>query len=68
MKPIILIDHESNDLYIAEIKKKEDMEKIVQENEKLNEEQREPHERADYYDELSYRTDINIYLADFLYI
>lgn len=69
MKPIILIDHESNDLYIAEIEKKEDMEKIVKENEKLNEEQREEdRERTDYYEELSYRTGINIYLADFLFM
>lgn len=69
MKPIILIDHESNDLYIAEIEKKEDMEKIVKENEKLNEEQRDDNrERTDYYEELSDRTWINIYKADFLYI
>lgn len=69
MKPIILIDHESNDLYIAEIEKKEDMEKIEKENEKLNEEQRDDNrERTDYYEELSNRTWINIYKADFLYI
>jgi len=68
MKPIILIDHESNDLYIAEIEKKEDMKKIVKENEKLNEEQRDDRERTDYYEELSNRTWINIYKADFLYI
>ena len=69
MKPIILIDHESNDLYIAEIEKKEDMKKIVKENEKLNEEQRDDNrERTDYYEELSNRTWINIYKADFLFI
>lgn len=69
MKPIILIDHESNDLYIAEIEKKEDMENIVKENEKLNEEQRDDNrERTDYYEELSNRTWINIYKADFLFI
>ena len=69
MKPIILIDHESNDLFIAEIEKKEDMEKIEKENEKLNEEQRDDNrERTDYYEELSNRTWINIYKADFLYI
>ena len=69
MKPIILIDHESNDLYIAEIEKKEDMKKIVKENEKLDEEQRDDNrERTDYYEELSNRTWINIYKADFLYI
>jgi hypothetical protein len=57
MKPIILIDHESNDLYIAEIEKKEDMKKIVKENEKLDEEQRDDNrERTDYYEELSNRT------------
>ena len=69
MKPIILIDHESNDLYIAEIEKDSDMKKIVEENEKLNEEQRDDNrERTDYYEELSNRTWINIYKADFLYI
>ena len=69
MKPIILIDHESNDLYIAEIEKKEDMEEIVKENEKLNEEQRDDNrERTDYYEELGNRTWINIYKADFLFI
>ena len=60
MKPVILIDHESNDLYIAEANEKtykNDLEKIVKENEKLNEEQREDDkEWDDYYEELSYRT------------
>ena len=51
MKAIVLIDHESNDLYIAEIEKDSDMKKIVEENEKLNEEQRENHERVDYYEQ-----------------
>lgn len=68
MRPIILIDHESNDLYIAEIEKDSDMKKIVEENEKLNEEQRENHERVDYYEELGIRTGLNIYKSDFLYI
>ena len=69
MNPIILIDHESNDLYIAEIEKDSDMKKIEEENEKLNEEQRDDNrERTDYYEELSNRTWINIYKADFLYI
>ena len=68
MRPIILIDHESNDLYIAEIGKEWDMQKIEKENEKLNEEQRDnSRDRTDYYEELSYRTGINIYQADFLY-
>lgn len=54
---IVLIDHESNDLYIAEIRTKKDMEKIVEENNKLNEEQREDdRERTDYYEELGVRT------------
>lgn len=69
MRPIILIDHESNDLYIADIKKYEDMVKISKENEKLNEEQRDDNrERTDYYEELSNRTWVYIYKADFLYI
>lgn len=69
MKPIILIDHESNDLYIAEIEKEWDIEKLEKENEKLNEEQRDDNrERTDYYEELGYRTWINIYKADFLYV
>lgn len=69
MKPIILIDHESNDLYIAETKKPEDLQIIDRENEKLNEEQRDDNrERTDYYIELSNRTWINIYKADFLYV
>lgn len=69
MKPIILIDHEDNSLYIAEIRKPEDLQKIDRENKKLNEEQRDDNrERTDYYEELSNRTWINIYKADFLYI
>lgn len=69
MKPIILIDHEDNSLYIAEIRKPEDLQKIDRENKKLNEEQRDDNrERTDYYIELSNRTWINIYKADFLYI
>lgn len=69
MKPIILIDHEDNSLYIAEIRKPEDLQKIDRENKKLNEEQRDDNrERADYYVELSNRTWVNIYKADFLYI
>lgn len=68
MQPIILIDHESNDLFIAEINDAKDMKKIVEENEKLNEEQREDHERVDYYEELGIRTGLNIYKADFLFV
>lgn len=69
MKPIILIDHEDNSLYIAEIRKPEDLQKIDRENKKLNEEQRDDNrERTDYYEELSNRTWVNIYKADFLYI
>lgn len=69
MKPIILIDHEDNSLYIAEIRKPEDLQKIDRENKKLNEEQRDDsRERTDYYVELSNRTWINIYKADFLYV
>ena len=69
MKPIILIDHEDNSLYIAEIRKPEDLQKIDRENKKLNEEQRDDNrERTDYYIELSDRTWVNIYKADFLYI
>lgn len=69
MKPIILIDHEDNSLYIAEIRKPEDLQKIDRENKKLNEEQRDDNrERTDYYVELSNRTWVNIYKADFLYI
>ena len=69
MKPIILIDHESNDLYIAEIKKEWDIKKLEKENQKLNEEQRNDNmERTDYYEELSNRTWVYIYKADFLYI
>jgi hypothetical protein len=57
MKPIILIDHEDNSLYIAEIRKPEDLQKIDRENKKLNEEQRDDNrERTDYYEELSNRT------------
>lgn len=69
MRPIILIDHEDNSLYIAEIRKPEDLQKIDRENKKLNEEQRDDNrERTDYYEELSNRTWVNIYKADFLYI
>lgn len=69
MRPIILIDHEDNSLYIAEIRKPEDLQKIDRENKKLNEEQRNDNrERTDYYEELSNRTWVNIYKADFLYI
>lgn len=66
---IVLIDHESNDLYIAEVVTRWDLERIVKENDKLNEEQRnDDRERDDYYEELSIRTWLNIYRADFLYI
>lgn len=69
MKPIILIDHEDNSLYIAEIRKPEDLQKIDRENKKLNEEQRDDNRgRTDYYIELSDRTWVNIYKADFLYV
>lgn len=69
MKPIILIDHEDNSLYIAEIRKPEDLQKIDRENRKLNEEQRDDNrERTDYYIELSDRTWVNIYKADLLYV
>lgn len=69
MKPIILIDHEDNSLYIAEIRKPEDLQKIDRENKKLNEEQRDDNrERTDYYIELSDRTWVNIYKADLLYV
>lgn len=66
---IVLIDHESNDLYIAEVITNWDLKRIVEENEKLNEEQRnDDRERDDYYEELWIRTWLNIYKADFLYI
>ena len=74
MKPIILIDHESNDLFIAEIKGKWDIEKIKKENKKLDDEYCDydnPEynwQYSDYYDELSYRTGIKIYRADCLYV
>lgn len=52
MKPIILIDHESNDLFIAEIKKPQDVERILKENKKLNDEyfNYEETARDDYYE------------------
>ena len=66
---IVLIDHESNDPYIAEVVTRWDLERIVKESDKLNEEQRnDDRERDDYYEELSIRTWLNIYRADFLYI
>lgn len=66
---IILQDHESGDLYIAEVRTNWDIDRIEKENEKLNEEQRDDNrEWSDYYDELSYRTWLNIYKADVLYI
>lgn len=74
MKPIILIDHESNDLFIAEIEKEWDIEKLEKENEKLNDEYcdydnpKYEWTYSDYYEELGYRTWINIYKADLLYV
>lgn len=70
MQSIILIDHESNDLFIAEIKNNTDIEKIKIENKKLNDEyyENENTERDDYYLELQNRTWIKIYKADFLYV
>lgn len=62
---IILQDHESNELYIAEVITQWDIERIIKENEKLNEEQRdENRDRDDYYVELGNRTWLNIYKAN----
>lgn len=74
MQPIILIDHESNELFIAEIEKKSDIKKLEKENKKLDDEycdyDNPKYERkySDYYEELSYRTWINIYRPTVLYI
>ena len=70
MRPIILIDHEDEWLFIAEITKDSDIKKIEKENEKLNSEFREDSYKwdMDYYVELENRTWVNIYKADFLYV
>lgn len=72
MQPIILIDHESNELFIAEVKNKWDIKKIEKENKKLDDEYfndtYDNRKYSDYYDELSYRTGIDIYKPTTLYI
>lgn len=66
---IILEDHEDGELFIAEVRTNWDIERLEEENEKLNEEQRDDNrDRDDYYWELSYRTWLKIYKADVLYI
>lgn len=66
---IILEDHEDGELFIAEVRTNWDIERLKEENRKLNEEQRDDNrERDDYYWELSYRTWLKIYRADVLSI
>lgn len=64
--PIVLRDNENN-ILIAEIETEGDIARITKENKKLNDEYREKDYEWDmYYDELSKRTWINMYIADVL--
>lgn len=66
---IVLQDHENNELYIAEIITQWDINRIVEENKKLNEEQRDDdRDWDDYYIELSNRTWLRIYRAPVLIV
>lgn len=67
---IILRDHESDTLFIAEVVTQWDIERIEKENRKLNEEFWEDNYEwdPDFYVELWIRTWLNIYRADVLYV
>lgn len=67
MHAIILEDHESKDLYVAEVNWKEDIDKIIDAKNELNNEYRaETNEWDDFYEEMWKRTWLNIYMADIL--
>lgn len=65
---IILQDHESGELYIAEIRTNGDIERIRKESEKLTEETYEDSRGGDFIEELSERTWLNIYYTNVLEI
>lgn len=65
---IILQDHESGELYIAEIRTNGDIERIRKESEKLTEETYEDDWSGDFIEELSGRTWLNIYSTNVLEI
>lgn len=65
---IILQDHESGELYIAEIRTNGDIERIRKESEKLTEETYEDSWGGDFIEELSERTWLNIYYTNVLEI
>lgn len=67
---IILEDHESGDLYIAEVKTNWDIERIKKETKKLYKEYYSDKRvwGRDFYEELSLNTWLNIYRADVLSI
>ena len=63
---IVLRDHESEELYIAEVRTYGDIERIKKESEKLTQESYEDDWSSDFYEELWTRTGLRIYEADIL--
>ena len=61
---IILRDHESDELYIAEVTTNWDIERIIKESQKLTEETYEDDWSGNFIEELSERTWLNIYIAN----
>ena len=69
MYSIVLEDHESKDLYVAEVNWKEDIGKIIDVRAELNYEYwKKTNKWDDFYEELWVRTWLNIYMADVLAI
>jgi len=63
---IILRDHESGDLYIAEVRTQWDIDRIIKEAEKLTEETYQDDWSLNFWEELSDRTWLVIYEANVL--
>ena len=63
---IILRDHESEELYIAEITTNWDIDRIIKESRKLTEETYKDDRDLNFIDELGERTWLNIYNANVL--
>lgn len=67
MYSVVLEDHESKDLYIAEVQWEEDEDRILNVVKQLNDEYREEtNEWDDFYVELGNRTWLKIYMATVL--
>ena len=64
---IVLRDHESDELYIAEVRTNWDIDRIIKARDEMNQEYADDtNERDDFYEELSSRTWLYIYHANVL--